>query len=167
METKTLKCVVATEESIRDYGVLISTNNKVSDFTSNEFKFWNRLGEMGLNETASVCVVESFRSESLSASIFERHHNTTETLIPTDDIFVVIALPGEDGNSEPDWDSVKAFRIVKGDAIILSSDVWHYAPMTQSESVKTFVVFNTNTPEKDNISVDVLELHDFKYQVEH
>lgn len=61
METKTLKCVVATEESIRDYGVLISTNNKVSDFTSNEFRFWNRLGEMDLNETASVCVVESFR----------------------------------------------------------------------------------------------------------
>jgi len=166
VDTTVLKCIDATEHSIGGYGTLISTGEKTADAASKEFKFWNRLGEMSLSETASVCIVESYKSETLSSTVFERHQNTSETLIPTDDIVIVIALPGKDGNTEPDWESVKAFRVRKGDAVILSKDVWHYAPMSIDGMVKTFIVFNTNTPDKDYFSVDSGELHNIEYKVE-
>ncbi|RKX73805.1 MAG: hypothetical protein DRP49_06925 [Spirochaetes bacterium] len=166
METKALKCVTADKDNIGDYGTLVFTDNKTPGYESKEFSFWNRLGEMALSETASVCLVESHKTDRLTSSVFERHLNTSETLIPTDDIVIVIALPGKNGNKEPDWDTVKAFRIKKGDAIILSKEVWHYAPMAVNGTVKTFVVFNTNTPEKDNVSLDSQELYSFIYEVE-
>jgi len=166
LDTTVLKCVDATESSIADYGTLIFTADKAADADLKEFKFWNRLGEMSLSETASVCIVESYETGTLSSTVFERHQNTSETLIPTDDIIIVIALPGRDGNTEPDWTSVKAFRIKKGDAVILANDVWHYAPMSVSGTVKTFIVFNTNTPDKDYFSVDSGVSRGIEYRVE-
>jgi len=166
LNTTVLKCVDATESRIAGYGTFVFTGEKTADADSKEFKFWNRLGEMSLSETASVCIVESYKTETLSATIFERHQNTSETLLPTDDIVIVIALPGKDGNTEPDWDSVKAFRIKKGDAVILSKAVWHYAPMSVNGTVKTFIVFNTNTPDKDYLSVDSGILCGIEYKVE-
>ncbi len=124
METKALKCVTADKDNIGDYGTLVFTDNKTPGYESKEFSFWNRLGEMALSETASVCLVESHKTDRLTSSVFERHLNTSETLIPTDDIVIVIALPGNNGNKEPDWDTVKAFRIKKGDAIIGAFAEW-------------------------------------------
>jgi len=166
LDTTVLKCIDATERSFADYGTLIFTGGRTADAESEEFKFWNRLGEMSLSETASVCIVESYESETLSSTVFERHQNTSETLISTDDIVIVIALPGKGGNTEPDWTSVKAFRIKKGDAVILSKAVWHYAPMSVNGTVKTFIVFNTNTPDKDYFSVDSGVLRGIEYKVE-
>ncbi len=166
MEISTLKCTAVSSENFSEYGQLISSIEKTSNFSSGEFNFWNRLGEMHLTEKASICIVESFGAGGLKSKFLERHQRGSETLIPTGDIIIVVALPGNEENTKPNLETVKAYKIKKGDAVILAQNVWHYAPLTEEKSVKTFVVFNTNTPEEDNLKIDLEETFNITYIVE-
>ena len=157
MTERKLNIISADKESFSEYGQFISTTKVEASFESQEFQFWNRLGEMELFETASVCMVESFGAGGLKTEFLERHRRGSETLFPTGDIVIVVALPGNSENTYPDLETVKAFKIRKGDAVIINKDIWHYAPLTVEKSVKTFIVFNTATPEKDNLKIDLKE----------
>ena len=101
-------------------------------------------------KSVSFCIVESYPQGALESSTFEQHGNTPEVLIPTDgEIVLVIGLPDKADNGRIDMDSVKAFRLPAGKAVVLKPFVWHYAPMVKDRPVKTFVVFEENTPDND------------------
>ena len=63
--------------------------------------------------------------------------------------YLMIALPDKSDKSRIDMDSVRAFRLPAGKAVVLKPFVWHYAPLVKDGPVKTFVVFEENTPDND------------------
>lgn len=89
------------------------------------------------------------------SAIFECHSRTGETLIPVeDDIIIVIGISKNNLKNEMDLNSVKAFIVKKGTAVILNPGTWHYAPIAINSKVHTFVVFDNETPDTDVIKID-------------
>lgn len=166
MEEKKINIILAGKENFAKYGQLITVDNVKPDFESGDFNFWNKLGEMDMSETASICMVESYKMNGTVPSTLESHRNTSETLIPTEDIYITTALPGNLENTEPDLRSLKVFKIAKGTAVILSKDIWHFAPMSSAKNVRTFIIFNTNTPEKDYQKIDLKDDFNTVYKME-
>jgi ureidoglycolate lyase len=139
----------------QSYGVCVSVDNRQPDYDSPEFKFWNKLGIIESQNKCSICMVESYPQKQSLSTVFECHTRTGETLIPVEnDVLLVLGLSKNSQHNEMDYDSVKAFLVRKGTAVILNPGTWHYAPIAQHEMVHTFVVFDHATPDSDVIKID-------------
>jgi len=137
------------------YGIYISVDQKQPDYACPEFSFWNKLGIIESQKKCSVCIVESYPSNLSVATIFESHARTGETLIPVeDDILIVVGLSKSNSKNEMDFNSIMAFFIKKGTAVILKPGTWHYAPIVINTKVRTFVVFDNETPDTDVVKID-------------
>ena len=65
----------------------------------------------------------------------------------------------------PDFDSVKAFPVRKGQAVILHPGIWHHAPLTKADTANTFVAFYENTPEEDFFAYELKDEFGFYYEL--
>jgi len=149
MKERMLTVSDITVEDFQGYGLYLDTETAQPAHESEQFNFWNKLAVLPL-KSASFCIVESYPQGAMESSTFEQHGDTPEVLIPTDgEIVLVIALPDKDDNARIDMDSVKAFRLPAGKAVVLKPFVWHYAPLVKDRPVKTFVVFEEQTPDND------------------
>lgn len=166
MDMRILKAERITVENFRMFGTLVSSESRKPDADVEELKFWNRLGVMEHSGDTSVSIVETFGKNGLVESTLERHLKTGETLIPAGDIIIIAALSSKENIDMPDPDSAKAFSVKTGEAIIFAPGTWHHAPLTTEESVKTFVIFQADTPENDFFDLDLAETFGFNYKVE-
>jgi ureidoglycolate hydrolase len=149
MRERTLNVSDITVEDFKDYGLYLDPEKAQPDHESEQFNFWNKLAVLPL-KSASFCIVESYPQGAIESSTFEQHGNTHEVLIPTEgEIVLVIALPDRKDKARIDMESVRAFRLPAGKAVALKPFVWHYAPLVKDRPVKTFVVFEEQTPEDD------------------
>jgi len=144
-------------ESFRDYGQYLSEGLRAPDADVPELKFWNRLGELNHEGNTSVSVVQTYGKNGLFEETFERHQRSGEALLPIEDIYIVAALTDKNDQDKPDLDTVKAFAVKKGEAVILGPGVWHHAPLTEAETANTFVVFQADTPENDFFAIELKE----------
>ncbi len=166
MDMRILRAEEITVENFRIFGALISSESRNPDADVEELKFWNRLGVMEHSGNTSVSIVETYGRNGLIETTLERHLKTAETLIPTGDVIVIAALSSKENIDMPDPYSAKAFSVKAGEAIILAPGTWHHAPLTTEESVKTFVIFQADTPEKDFYDLDLADIFGFNYKVE-
>ncbi len=166
METRIIPCEEISTESFAAYGSYISPDTTAPDAANEELAFWNRLGIMDHVGNTSVCIVQTYGKNGLIENNLERHRKTCETLIPTDDIIVVVALTDPDDSDLPDFTTVRAFSVRKGSAVMLKRNTWHHAPLTVKERVNTFVVFDEHTPEDDLYVLDLPERFGFFYTIE-
>jgi ureidoglycolate lyase len=149
MKERTLTVSDITAEDFQEYGLYLDAETAKPAYESEQFNFWNKMAVLPL-KSASLCIVESYPQGALESSTFEQHGDTPEVLIPTDgEIVLVIALPDKNDKARIDMDSVKAFRLPAGKAVVLKPLVWHYAPLVKDRPVKTFVVFEEKTPDED------------------
>ncbi len=145
-----IPAVVPTEKDIAEYGILIRTESIEPDTLTEDFSFWDGLGKLHFSQ-GSVGLVRSYpRSRHICPSL-ERHERTSETLIPVNgDITVVCALSTkEEDSAQVDTNTLRAFTVKKGEALILHPGVWHYAPMVQDTVTDTFVIFQQDTLNDD------------------
>lgn len=155
MENMKLRLTPITDYNFRDYGVRISDTQREPDADSSEFRFWNKLGVLDHGGNSSISIVQTYGRNGLVEESLERHINTGEALLATEDIYIVIALSMKDDPEKPDLDTVKAFHIKKGEGVILQPGTWHHAPLTEAETANTFVVFYENTPDEDLLIYDL------------
>lgn len=149
MKERLLTVSDITMKDFQEYGFYLDAEMTQPAHESERFNFWNKLAVLPL-KSASFCIVESYPQGAMESSTFEQHGDTHEVLIPTDgEIVLVIALPDKDDNARIDMDTVKAFRLAAGKAVVLKPFVWHYAPLVKDRPVKTFVVFEEDTPDDD------------------
>ncbi len=165
MEKRTIKLSQMTESSFAPYGRLISGEGKTPDADVPELKFWNRLGVMDHSGNTSISIVQTYGKNGLVEETFEAHQKTGEALLPTEDIYIVVALPAAGESGKPDFDSVKAFPVRKGQAVILHPGIWHHAPLTKADTANTFVAFYENTPEEDFFAYELKDEFGFYYEL--
>ncbi|MBI9109005.1 MAG: ureidoglycolate lyase [Spirochaetales bacterium] len=166
MEKKTVKLSPMSAEAFSEYGTFISGGIKAPDADIPELKFWNRLGVLGHAGDTSVSIVQTYGKNGLLEETLESHFNTGEALLPTEDIFVVVALAEKNNPQKPNLETIKAFPVKKGEAVIFSPGVWHHAPLTEAETANTFVVFKSDTPETDCLALELKDEFGLYYEVE-
>ena len=154
-----------SEAAFSEYGRWISADLRDADADIPELKFWNRLGLMEHQGDTSVSIVRTYGKNGLIEETLERHMKTGEALLPTEDIIIVVALPADSSGEKPNLDTVKAFPVKKGEAVILHEAVWHHAPLTEADTADTFVVFKSDTPENDFLALELKEEFDVYFEV--
>jgi ureidoglycolate lyase len=149
MKDVTLKVQELTEEAFAPYGQYVRTDQQKPAFEGELFNFWNKLSILDL-KSVSVGLVRSFPRKEMVNTAFEQHAKTTETLIPADgEIILVLAEPDSSDTTKINLDTVKAFRLKAGDAVVLHRNTWHFAPLVKGRAVKTWVIFEEDTPDND------------------
>lgn len=152
-----LECLHASDECFSEYGQFITTATRAADAAGEELSFWNKLAVMDHSGATSISIVQTYGKHGLEEHTLEQHTNTSEVLVPTDDIIIVVALSDKERHNFPDLESVNAFRVPKGSAVRLKKGVWHHAPLTTKEVTNTFVIFYENTPEEDCLVYELEE----------
>ncbi|MDD3790961.1 MAG: ureidoglycolate lyase [Sphaerochaetaceae bacterium] len=152
-----LECLHACDGCFSEYGQFITTATRAADAAGEELSFWNKLAVMDHNGATSISIVQTYGHHGLEEHTLEQHSNTSEVLIPTNDIIIVVALSEKERHDRPDLESVKAFRVPKGSAVRLKKGVWHHAPLTTEAVTNTFVLFYENTPEEDFLAYELEE----------
>ena len=166
MEKKILKLSAMTEKEFHPYGIIITGDGRTPDADVDELKFWNKLGVMVHAGNTSISIVQTYGRNGLVEETLECHKTTGEALLPTEDIYIVVALPDDEDASRPDFNTVKAFPVKKGEAVILNPGVWHHAPLTEAETANTFVAFYENTPDEDFFAYQLKDDFGLYYEVE-
>lgn len=166
METRTLTVEEITDETIAGYGRYVRTSQQEAAAKLEEFSFWNKLA-LVKHAVSSIGLVEVYAQDEMVSTTFEQHANTTETLIPANgDVVLVLGKPDAADTKKIDFDTIRAFRLRSGDAVVLDRATWHFAPLVKSGSVKTWVIFEEDTPDNDLFMRHVDEEEGLRFVVE-
>lgn len=127
-----------TKENFFYYGKYYDESERIPNYSDSSFDWWNAVGIIDIQGRTSLGVVKSNFNSEFSEQVFEQHNNTPEVLIPIDDD--VILLLGKEQvfcNEIPSKGDFEAFQVPRGKAVSINPGVWHHAPMTLKNSVKT------------------------------
>jgi ureidoglycolate hydrolase len=166
MEERRIACLKADSREFKPYGQHIGSLVRDPDADNGELKFWNRLAVMDHEGHTSVSIVQTYGKNGLEEHTLERHANTSEVLVPTEDIIVVAALSSPEDPLKPDLDSVKAFFVEKGSAVRFKKGVFHHAPLTKAAVANTFVLFYEHTPDEDMLAYELDEKYGLYFTVD-
>lgn len=154
MEVKKLE-VLDMKGNSEIFGTWISSNEVEPVYKGSDFSFIKNIAENKFAGLVSFSVVDVTKGANNITPVLEHHRKTKEVLIPTQSEIVLILAKGDD--VKPDLNTAKALLLRQGDAFMIDEGVWHYAPLTQEESSKVFVVFTSTTPDEDMYAVDLQE----------
>lgn len=140
-------------ENSREFGFFIENNNNNLLYKDNSFSYFSNLFINKFTEAVGFSIVQSYKESDGIVPLLEYHSNTVEVLIPTEDVVLVLANSLENNKNKPDIFSAKALLLRKGCAFVIDYNIWHYAPITNEDSVNTFVIFNHNTSDIDTTKV--------------
>lgn len=164
METRSIAIEEATEDSITSYGTLIDIHGTSATAVTDDFSFWNDLSIVDEGSPLAFGIVQA-NPRPYMCTTFERHQETTETLVPLDGD-IVLALGAPTSEPYPDPSTVRAFHIARGKGLTLHRGTWHYAPYaTGTDRVRTLVVFKKGTPENDLLLQNMAEDKGLQFQL--
>jgi len=134
-----------TPENFLDYGKVVIFPETKPTSQGAHYKFWSDVASYGIEGETEIGICQVFKQVKNNFNGMERHLNTPEILIPIDAPFVLPLIK----DKEPDQ-SVAAFKVNIGQAVIINPAVWHGAciPIGKKES-SYFVIFRRGTPAAD------------------
>jgi ureidoglycolate lyase len=135
-----------TLEGFAPFGEAILIPKTASSSFGKAWECWFPLGDLG-DQIGSVGMVITSPTDGLIESM--EREPTKEFLVPLrDPIVQAVAPPGdvEDPNEQPDPESVRAFIIRPGQAIIMSPGTWHWAAMPLSNEPATYLFVGEDHP---------------------
>ena len=166
METRTVNVEPAGEDALAGYGRYVRLAQQDPAARMDAFAFWNKLAILNHRST-SVGMVEAYPQPEMVSTTFEQHVNTTETLIPADgEVVLVLAKPKADDPKAIDLETVRAFRLAAGDAVVLDKGVWHFAPHAVKGTTKVWVIFEEDTPDNDLFMRHIDDEHGIRFVVD-
>ena len=140
-----IKVREATASSFATFGSVfkIPRNNPTAEAA--EFKYWSNVASYLIKGETEIGWCTVFRQKEMKVTGVERHLRTPEVLIPVDAPFILPIL--KEGDAD---ESLEAFRVNVGEAIVIGEGVWHGAclPVGKKES-SYFVIFRKGTPQED------------------
>lgn len=152
MEIKNVDVEPLIPEVFAPYGKIIDITGRAPDAQEIDFSFYYNLVETDFAGPVAISLVESKLQKHLYSLSLEVHRSTEEVLIPLDGtIYLLLSKTAKDDDSQPDLQSVKAFAVTPGQAVCLPPGVWHRAPLSLHNSVKTLCLIRKGTPQ-DNVT---------------
>jgi len=147
----TLGIEKVTSENSSQFGTYIQIRDAQPAYKGEDFSFFKNLGVVPFSEDTGFSVVETYMDQTAEISGLERHKDSCEIIIPSDQNIILILGTGADC---PDTDSLKALEIEVGTAFVVNKNVWHCAPISTGAKTNVFILLNQNTPDTD---LDIVE----------
>lgn len=142
--------VIAEELSVRGfapYGQAILPPTTPAPKTGVDWDCWFELGELGESKPVVGMVVT--RPVDGVVSAMERE-TKTEFLIPiSGPVIQTVAVPGNlgDHTEQPSPETVRAFIVRPGQAIVMAPGTWHWAAMPLAQETLYYFVTEPHPPE--------------------
>lgn len=134
-----------TAESFANFGQVVTSPGDPPLAEDPTFRFWSDVANYLVVGETEIGLCTVFSTEGRDVTWMERHERTPELLIPIDAPFILPVM-----RSDERADSVEAFRVNIGEAVVIGQNVWHSAcqPVDTDEATY-FVIFRRGTPAED------------------
>ena len=143
----------ATTDSFSPYGTVVRLPEAAPTAATSQFSFWSEIAHYHIVGETEIGLCKVHQQPSNRVTWVERHVRTPEILVPFDS---AIMLPVAGGVSA---ETVEAFRIEVGEAVVINTGVWHSAcHPTGAGSATYFVIFRRGTPRDDVAKVETLDV---------
>lgn len=137
-----------------DFGTMLRAPVKPPTAEDQTFKYWSDLASYHVEGETEIGWCTVYRQEGRPITWMERHEQTPELLIPIDAPFILPVMRKENGP-----DSIEAFQVEIGEAVVIGQNVWHTACQPAAGDQATyFVIFRRGTPAEDVIKTDVSDV---------
>ncbi|MBF9015816.1 MULTISPECIES: ureidoglycolate lyase [unclassified Oceanispirochaeta] len=140
-----------TAENSKEFGTLLSIKEKDAAYKGDDFSFFKNLAEIEFNENIGFSLVETHMDTTVEISWLERHLSSSELIIPSDKNIVLVLGSGE---KTADLSTLRALEVEVGTAFSVSRNVWHFAPISCSDTTNVFILLNQSTPDCDLEKID-------------
>lgn len=135
-----------TEESFVPFGEAIIAPSKPAPFTGKGWECWFPVGSMG-RQDVSIGIVRTSPTDGVISAMEREQH--PEFLLPFNEPIVqVVALPADisDADLKPDANTVRAFIIHPGQAIVMHTGTWHWAALPYENRETTYLFAGEERP---------------------
>lgn len=152
---KKIEILELTNESFKEFGQVITNENREPDAGDENYSWWERLGAFEGIDNISINILGCKKRE-LKIEKLEAHKETPEAIIPLGgkDVIVVVAPAGK-----LDENKIKAFRIPGSKGIILNTGAYHFIPYPTEEDTNCIVIFKHATGANDMILEQLSEAY--------
>lgn len=157
---KKLKVSMLTQENFKEFGRIISGENRTPDGGDENFNWWEKLSAFENIGTVSINVLEA-KKRALRVEKLEHHQQTPEVVIPLggQGVIVIVAPAGELDESQ-----IKAFYLDAGKGIVLNTGVRHFIPYPVEKNVHCAIIFKDATGANDLIFERLSEVYEIDYK---
>ena len=132
----------ATAEAFARFGSVVAAPTEAPTAHDATFRYWSNLAHYAIDGETEIGLCTVVRQDAPRVTWMERHDRTPEFLVPLDAPFV---LPVMD-----DAGAMEAFRVERGEAVVIATGVWHSACLPADTASATYlVVFRRGTPSED------------------
>jgi len=138
--------------TVKPYGKIYDVEGEAPTLSEIDFNFYYNIFDVKFDSEVSFSMVESKVQDEMYSNSLEVHKKTSEILIPLNGtVYILLAKSQEKDSDKPDLTTVKAFCVKPGQGICLPPGIWHRAPLSKDNNVKTVCIIRKGTPE-DNIT---------------
>jgi len=142
-----LKVNELNEQTFAKYGKVISSTSKSPSGDNDEFTFWDKVSIFGTSDDISTGILIA-KKRDFCGDRLAKHVNTPEMVVALEgDSIVVVGTSSE--HAEDDIQEIEAFKLSKGEAILIGKGIWHWAPLPLTDDIKFLISFVNDTPAND------------------
>ncbi|MDD3838992.1 MAG: ureidoglycolate lyase [Clostridia bacterium] len=160
-----LNVIDATPENFKRFGFLLEKPEREPDGGDDTFNWWRDVINYQLPDNVFYGFLECFPQDKKTVSKFERHLNTSETLVVLEGDVILALVEADNEKEEPDLDKLSAVRVKQGTVAVLGKGVWHFAPIPVDKVSRVMVIFEKDTDKNDLYLVDLKEQKGIEYEI--
>lgn len=151
MGVRVVQVEILSEEAIRPMGQTVQLRvDAAPDLSGPTWSCWYPLARVPGSRPLLLGLVET-RPVRGPVTLMERHEGRVEVLIALDRPIVQMVAPYTRRSARPLADSVRAFLVRPGEALILSPGTWHAPAAAVSADVTRYLF---GLPEQDHSDLD-------------
>jgi len=140
-----------TLENFKPYGQLVKVPELSEPTVQNEqITFWKQQASFFIDGKTEIGVLK-VRKHEMVFNLLENHFKTPTILICLDGAFIIPVAPPSD--NVPKVEEIEAFKVSKGQALVLSDKCWHGTTYpVDKEEITLLVIFKENTFDDDTVN---------------
>ena len=151
---RTVQAQPLSPESFAPYGRVIAGLGEPT-LARSDIDYWHDVADLtGLGNDGIIGYLIAHRREFVLESI-ERHNHCAELFVPVDGITLFPVAPPSPGEG-PDLSRLAVFILEPGQAVLLHTGTWHWAPFPVSERA-AFVLALRRSTVPDDVEVVPIE----------
>jgi ureidoglycolate hydrolase len=147
------KARTLSREVFAPYGQIVIRPTDEPAVCNEMFAYWPALATTQIAGEIEISWLKLMR-RPLEFGELERHLATPELIVPMDGtVLLPVAPPEHLDNSDcvPSPEKAEVFRVEQGQAVLLHTGTWHWAPFPLGSQASCLIIFKKDTGAKDLI----------------